>query len=389
MLQLQHERAPVRIYLSPPHLCGREQSLLNEALASNWIAPHGPQIESFERELAGYTGAAGAIALQSGTAAIHLALRLAEVGEGDTVLCSTLTFVASANPILYQRAEPIFVDSEPNSWNMSPAALERALADAVRSGRRPKAVIVVNLYGQSADMDPIQELCTAYRVPLIEDAAESLGATYQGKMSGTLGRYGIYSFNGNKIITTSGGGALVSDDLEALEQARYWATQARLPLPYYQHGELGYNYRMSNLLAAVGRAQLSVVEERILARRKIFGRYQEELSEIPGVDFMPEAAYGRCTRWLSTATIDERLSVKPAELIEALEADNIEARHVWKPLHRQPLFANCPYYPHSERESVSDHLFSSGICLPSGSNLTDDEQTRVIACLKQVLKQRG
>lgn len=370
-----------RIYLSPPHLSGEEQKLLQEALASNWIAPLGPHVTAFEREIAAYTHSADAVAVNSGTAALHLALRLAGVKEGDTVFCSTLTFVASANPILYQRAVPVFIDSEPESWNMSPAALERALADASRTGKLPKAVVVVNLYGQSADLDPLLELCEAYGVPLIEDAAESLGATYHGKKSGTIGRFGIYSFNGNKIITCSGGGMLVSDDREALQRARSWAAQARQPLPYYQHSELGYNYRLSNLLAAVGRAQLGSLEQRIEARRQVFRRYQQALTDLPGIRFMPEASYGRSTRWLTVLTLDERLSVTPAQLIAALEAENIEARHVWKPLHRQPLYAHCLYYAHSETQSVADRLFATGLCLPSGSNLTVDEQARVINCV--------
>jgi pyridoxal phosphate-dependent aminotransferase EpsN len=316
-----------------------------------------------------------------------LALRLLDVGEGDVVFCSSLTFVASANPILYQGATPVFIDSEPSSWNMSPIALKKAFGEAERKGELPKAVIVVNLYGQSADMKPIMEVCGRYGVPVIEDAAESLGATYQGKASGTFGKFGIYSFNGNKIITTSGGGMLVSDDREAIEKARFFATQARDPARHYQHSEMGYNYRLSNILAGVGRGQLRVLEERVNARRAVFHRYVEAFSDVEGFHFMPEASYGRSTRWLTAITVDADLcGVTSIEIMDALAKENIEARPVWKPLHLQPLFAKYDFYAHGEDgESVSDELFSKGICLPSGSNLTLDEQERVIDCIRHLL----
>lgn len=368
-----------KIYLSPPHLGEWERELVEEAFRDNWIAPLGPHVDAFENELACYVGAGGALALSSGTAAIHLALKLLDASDGDTVFCSSLTFVASANPILYQKAIPVLIDSEPESWNMSPQALERALHDADNAKKLPKAVIVVNLYGQSADMDPILDLCRRYGVPLIEDAAESLGATYKGKASGTFGEFGIFSFNGNKIITTSGGGMLVSDNREALDKARYWATQARDPARHYQHSEIGYNYRMSNVLAAIGRGQLKVLDERIRARRNIFGLYASRLADLDGVTFMPEASFGRSTRWLTALTVDpEQAGVAAADIIDDLASRNIEARPVWKPLHLQPLFRDCPYYPHSENESVSDKLFHNGLCLPSGSQMSENVQQRVI-----------
>lgn len=376
-----------RIYLSAPHMGEDEQKLVAEAFATNWIAPLGPHVDAFERELADYVGIAGAVALSSGTAAIHMALRLLGVGPGDRVFCSTLTFVASANPILYEGAEPVFVDSEPESWNMSPNALERAFIESEKKDKLPKAVIIVNLYGQSADLDPLLKICNRYDVSVIEDAAESLGATYKGKSSGTLGRFGIYSFNGNKIITTSGGGMLVSDELKALEKARFWATQARDPARHYQHSELGYNYRLSNVLAAIGRGQLRLLEERVRQKRQVFERYVEAFKETEGFGFIPEAQFGRATRWLTVLTVDnQRCGVKSTEIIDYLAGENIEARPVWKPLHLQPLFQSYDYFPHNHGHSVSDKLFEYGLCLPSGTNITEDEQDKVIACIKKFLQ---
>ena len=375
-----------RIYLSPPQMSGRELKFIEEAFVSNWIAPLGPHVDGFEAELAENLGVQGALALSSGTAAMHLALLLLDVRPGERVFCSALTFAATANPILYLNAEPIFIDSEPESWNMSPQALEQALENAELEGRLPKAVIVVNLYGQSADMKAILELCNRYEIPVIEDAAESLGATYRGKMSGSLGRFGILSFNGNKIITTSGGGALVSDDLAALERARYLATQARKPAKHYEHTEVGFNYRMSNILAGIGRAQLEVLEERVLARRRIFERYLEAFGGTKGIDFMPEAEFGRSTRWLTALTVDPELcKFNRDQIIDVLEEENIEARPIWKPMQLQPLYGNCPYYPHSENMSVSQELFQNGLCLPSGSGMSEDEQTKVIECIGRLL----
>ncbi|PGS10656.1 pyridoxal phosphate-dependent aminotransferase [Bacillus cereus] len=372
-----------RIYLSSPHMSGYEQEYINEAFDTNWIAPLGPNVDGFEQEFASSVGIGYAAAVSSGTAAIHLALRLLNVQRGDKVFCSSFTFIASANPIIYLGAEPIFIDSDFETWNMSPQALERAFCDADKEKRLPKAVIVVHLYGQSAKMDEILALCDKYNVPVIEDAAESLGSTYKGKASGTLGEFGIYSFNGNKIITTSSGGMLVSNEIEAIQKARFLATQARDPAAHYQHSELGYNYRMSNILAGIGRAQLKVLKERVKARRCIFEYYYKELSYIPGLNFMPELENSCSNRWLTTLTLDEKkISTSITQLIELLSAENIEARPLWKPLHMQPFFKGARYYPHSESSHVSEQLFKIGICLPSGSNMVEEDQQRVVQCIK-------
>jgi pyridoxal phosphate-dependent aminotransferase EpsN len=376
-----------RIFLSPPHMSGNEQKYINDAFETNWIAPLGPNVEGFEKELANYVNVKAAAATSSGTAAIHLALDLLGVGRGDTVFCSSLTFIASANPIIYLGAEPVFVDSERETWNMSPEALENAFIDAKKNGKLPKAVIVVNLYGQSANLDPIIELCTQYNVPIIEDAAESLGASYKGKASGSFGKFGIYSFNGNKIITTSGGGMLVSDDEDLIVKARILATQARDKARHYQHSKLGYNYRMSNILAGVGRAQLAVLDERVNKRREIFNKYKQAIGNCAGVTFMPEPDYCYSTRWLTTLTLDPNDSKATTEqILLKMEEGNIEARPVWKPLHAQPIFEGAKYYQHPKDVSVSDELFKNGICLPSGSSLTESQQDRVINILLDILK---
>ncbi|MGV3467188.1 MAG: aminotransferase class I/II-fold pyridoxal phosphate-dependent enzyme [Heyndrickxia sp.] len=368
-------------------MSGNEQKYIKDAFLTNWVAPLGPNVDAFENRIANYVGAEGAVAVSSGTAAIHLALSLLDIKKGDKVFCSSLTFIASANPIMYQSAKPVFIDSEPDSWNMSPLALERAFSEAIKQGELPKAVIVVNLYGQSAKMDEILSICNQYDVPIIEDAAESLGSTYKDKASGTFGQFGIFSFNGNKIITTSGGGMLVSNDCDALKKARYLATQARDPAPHYQHSEVGYNYRMSNVLAGIGLAQLEQLEHRIEKRRAIFQKYYRELSVIPGINFMKELENTHSNRWLTTLTVDENITgFNIKEILEALEAENIEARHVWKPLHLQPLFKEMKYYPHSQKEDVSEKLFISGLCLPSGSNMDEDDINRVINCMKNILK---
>ncbi|EIT86538.1 glutamine--scyllo-inositol transaminase [Fictibacillus macauensis ZFHKF-1] len=374
-----------RIFLSPPHMSGKEQQYINEAFESNWIAPLGPNVDAFEQEMASYIGSKGASAVSSGTAAIHLALRLLGVTAGDIVFCSSLTFVASANPILYEGATPVFIDSEPETWNMSPDALQRAFAEAKQQMKLPKAVIIVHLYGQSAKMDELVAICNFYNVPVIEDAAESLGSTYKGKKSGTMGDFGVYSFNGNKIITTSGGGMLVSNNLEALEQAKFLATQARDVAPYYQHSTMGHNYRMSNLLAGVGRAQLAVLEQRVMKRREIFQTYKEAFAEQTLITFMPELPNTSSNRWLTTATLKSEENV--IEMIASLESKNIEARRVWKPLHLQPLFASCEFYAHDSSCSVSEQLFKTGICLPSGSSLSECEQSYVIASMEEVFLQ--
>lgn len=374
-----------RIYLSPPHMSGKERSYIDEAFETNWIAPLGPNIDAFEKALASYTGAADAVAVSSGTAAIHLALNLLGISQGDSVFCSSFTFVASANPIRYCGAEPVFIDSEPETWNMSPEALQRALKAAERDGKLPKAVIVVHLYGQTAKMDEINALCEQYEIPVIEDSAESLGSTYKGKQSGGFGKFGIYSFNGNKIITTSGGGMLVSNDTELLRKARFLATQARDAASHYQHSSMGYNYRMSNLLAGVGRAQLEVLDERVAARRAVFENYKQAFSSRRGISFMPELDGTRSNRWLTALTIDEQeTGVTVPHLLEALAAVNIEARPLWKPLHMQPLFESTRFYSHEESGPVCEKLFKSGICLPSGSSMSIVDQVRVIDCMNGV-----
>ncbi len=372
-----------RIYLSPPHLSGLEAEYLRDALESGWIAPLGPQVEAFERELAEVVGAKYALAVSSGTAAIHLALILAGVGPGDEVVVSTFTFAASAFPVLYLGARPIFVDSEPVSWNMDPDLLAELLEKRARVGRLPKAIVLVHLYGQSADLDRIKALAQEYGVTLIEDAAEALGSTYKGKGPGTFGYAGIFSFNGNKIITTSGGGMLVSDREEVISHARKLATQAREPVPWYEHVEVGYNYRMSNLLAAVGRAQLRTLEERVQKKRHIFKRYVEALSNLPGISFQPEAPWGRHTRWLSVMLVDrEAFGMGPEEIRQALEAQNIETRPVWKPMHLQPVFSEAEYVG----GKVAESIFDQGLCLPSGSSLSEGEQDRVIDVLRGLVE---
>jgi dTDP-4-amino-4,6-dideoxygalactose transaminase len=383
---LERREIDAQVLLSIPHMGDAEREFVEEAFRTNWIAPLGPNVDAFEREIADLVGIGHATAVSSGTAAIHLALRLLNVGRGDLVFCSTLTFAASANPIVYQSAEPVFIDSDRESWNMSPNALATALEWAKGEGRLPKAVIIVNLYGQSANMDPLVALCEEYGVPIIEDAAESLGAKYKGRASGTFGRIGIYSFNGNKIITTSGGGMLLSNDDALMERARFLATQARDPAPHYEHSEIGYNYRMSNILAGVGRGQLQVLEERIRARRAVFARYQEGLANISGVEWMPEPEWSYSTHWLSACALNPASAkMTSQELIGRLFGDLIEARPLWKPMHRQPVYASARYFRHGE-ESVSDSLFENGICLPSGSNMPAATLDRVIDSLRKHLR---
>ena len=362
-------------------MSGHERHYVQDVFDSNWIAPLGPQVDAFEREFAAAVGAPHALALSSGTAALHLALLLAGVGSGDEVLVSTLTFSASANPIVYLGAKPVFIDSERASWNMDPDLLEETLVERARAGKLPKAVIPVHLYGQSADMDPILAACNRYGVAVIEDAAEALGATYKGRAPGSLGWAGIYSFNGNKIITTSGGGMLVSGDKGLVDHARKLATQARDPAPYYQHSEIGYNYRMSNVLAAIGRGQLEVLEDRVQVRRKNFEFYRQALVDLPGIAFMPEAPWGRATRWLACITVDPAEFGADREAIRlALEAEDIESRPLWKPMHLQPVFAGCKVVG----GSVAAGLFERGLCLPSGTSLTDADLTRVADVVRRM-----
>lgn len=376
-----------RVFLSSPHMSGNEQKYIQEAFDLNWIAPLGNNVDGFEAELAIYNNISDVAVVTTGTAAIHLALRLLDVTSEDTVFVSSLTFVASVNPILYQGATPVLIDSELDTWNMSPEALERALEDAHEQKKLPKAVIVVHLYGQSAKMDEILAVCNKYGVPVIEDAAESLGSEYKGQKSGTHGDFGIYSFNGNKIITTSGGGALVANNEEAIQKARFLSTQARDPAIHYQHSEVGYNYRMSNIVAGIGRGQLEVLAERVTQRRAVFERYKEAFADVFGITFQPELEGTKSNRWLTALTIDPEVTgVTRTEIIERLESENIEARPVWKPMHLQPLFRDVTYYPHGEENSISDKLFEYGLCLPSGSNMTVEQQDKVIKIISETLK---
>ena len=375
-----------RIWLSSPHLGEEETAFVEEAFRTNWIAPLGPHVDAFEREIAVATGTGHAAALSSGTAAIHLGLLLLGVQPGDTVFCSSLTFVGSCNPILYCGAQPVFIDAEPGSWNMSPAALERAFAWARRENRLPRCVIVVNLYGQSADKDALLPLCERYGEPVLEDAAESLGATYKSRPSGSFGRVAVLSFNGNKIITTSGGGMLLADDEALVVRARKLSTQAREPAPHYEHREIGVNYRMSNVLAGIGRGQLRVLRQRVHQRRAIFERYRETLADVPGIAWMPEPAGSVSTRWLTCLTLQgPDAQLRRDAILRFLERHSIEARPVWKPMHLQPLYDGAPYFPHATTEDVSARLFDSGLCLPSGSNMTPDVLDRVIAHLRRAL----
>jgi dTDP-4-amino-4,6-dideoxygalactose transaminase len=452
-----------RIYLSPPHMSGREMEFIQEAFESNWIAPLGPHVDAFEREFAQVisggtpnaalsdrglggqrrtpndgrgpvSGPLYATALSSGTAALHLALRILGTGDGgqlpggegrrtrdegrsNEVICSTFTFSASANAITYEGGVPVFIDCDAGSWNMDPVLLREELAACAKRGKLPRAVIVVDLYGQCADYDPIVAACEEFGVPLIEDAAEALGAEYWGKAkvkaeassqpeplplhsplpslsAGSFGRAAIFSFNGNKVITTGGGGMLVSHDKAITDKARFLATQARDPAPYYQHSEIGFNYRLSNVLAAIGRGQLTVLSERVAARRRNFEFYQQALGDLPGIEFMPEAPFGRCTRWLTCLTIGKAkvkvkapvsTSTSTSTLLRALEAESIEARPLWKPMHLQPVFKDCRV----RGGGVSERLFENGLCLPSGSALTEEDLERICAVVRRVLSTSG
>jgi dTDP-4-amino-4,6-dideoxygalactose transaminase len=375
-----------RIYLSPPHMGGEELALVQDAFASNWIAPVGPHVDAFEREVARLVGVSHAAAVSSGTAALHLALRLLGVRPGDLVLCPTLTFSASANVIVYEGARPVFLDADWATWNLDPDLLEEELRACAARGRLPRAVIVVDLYGQCADYDRILKSCAAYDVPVIEDAAEALGATYRGRMAGGFGAFGVFSFNGNKIVTTSGGGMLVGADGALIERARFLANQARDPAPHYQHSVIGFNYRLSNLLAAVGRGQLRVLRDRVATRRRINAYYRSALGDLPGIAFQPEADYGRSNCWLTCVTIDPAAFGAEREQVRlALEAENIEARPVWKPLHLQPVFAGCPV----RGGAVACALFERGLCLPSGSGLSDEDLARIVGVVRRQCRAVG
>lgn len=375
-----------RIYLASPHMGGLEEVFVKEAFDTNWIAPLGANVDGFEKELSEYVGSKTGAALASGTAAIHMALKAVGVKKGDKVFCSSLTFAASCNPIIYEGGIPVFIDSEPESHNMSPVALEKAFKAYEEKGEMPKAVIVVNLYGQSADMDKIMEICKKYNVPIIEDAAESLGATYKGKHSGTFGEYGIYSFNGNKIITTSGGGMLVSNNKEGIAKVRFWSTQARDKARHYEHTELGYNYRMSNIVAGIGRGQLRVLEERIAKKKEIFETYTEAFKDIEDIEMMPVCEYGEPNYWLTTITLSENSKVKPLDIILALEKENIESRPIWKPMHIQPYYKEYDFYSHNDEDevSVSEDIFNRGVCLPSDTKMSDHDMDRVIGIIKNL-----
>ena len=371
------------ILLSTPHMGDREHQFVTEAFETNWIAPIGPHVDAFEQEFCLAVGSSHATAVSSGTAALHLALKLVGVGVGDEVFCSSLTFSASANPIAYLGAKPVFIDSDRLSWNMDPHLLQAALEQRAKVGKLPKAVILVHLYGQSADIDPILAACQQYGVPMIEDAAEALGATYKGRSPGTFGTVGIFSFNGNKIITTSGGGMLVSEDASITSKAKFLATQARDPAPHYQHSEIGYNYRLSNVLAGIGRGQLLVLSDRVAARRHNCEVYEKTLGKLPGVEFMPEAPWGSATRWLTCLTIDPAAFGADREQIRlALAAEQIEARPVWKPLHMQPIFKDCDCFG----GEVAEDLFDRGLCLPSGSNLSDEDLDCVISAIVSAIR---
>ena len=368
-----------RIYLSSPHLGSNERRYVAEAFDTNWVAPLGPNVDAFEAEFCARVGCGHAAALASGTAALHLALILSDVQPGDEVWVSDLTFVASVAPIRYVGATPVLFDCERTSWNLDADLLAEELRRAAAAGRLPAAVVLVHLYGQSADIDPIAACCAEFDVPLIEDAAEALGATYKGRAPGTTGALGFFSFNGNKIITTSGGGMLVGDDPDVIAHARKLATQARDPAPHYEHSEIGFNYRLSNVCAGIGRGQLEVLDERVAARRANFDFYVDALGDLPGLSFQPEAPWGEHTRWLTVCQLDPSTSpVTPDEVRLALAEDEIEARPVWKPMHLQPLFADCRFVG----SGVSTELFERGLCLPSGSNLTEAERGRVVTAFR-------
>ncbi len=365
-----------KIYLASPHMSdeGYEKEYIQEAFDTNWIAPLGKNVDEFEKELASKVGSNSAAAVVSGTGAIHLALKAAGVGEGDIVFCQSLTFSATANPIIYVNAKPVFIDSDYETWNMDPEALE----EAFEKYPNVKAVLVVHLYGLSADMDRIVELCKKHNVALIEDAAESLGTLYKGKYTGAIGDYGIFSFNGNKIITTSGGGMLVSDNEERIAKVRFWATQARDKARHYQHSELGFNYRMSNIVAGIGRGQLKVLDQRVAKKKYIFKFYKRELGQLEGIEFMPINDWNEPNYWLSCITLSGK--VRPLDIIEGLEKENIESRPIWKPMHMQPFFSEYDYIG----GDVSEKLFENGVCLPSDTKMTDEDLERIVEIIKRL-----
>lgn len=369
-----------RIYLSSPTMHGKEQEFVQEAFDTNWIAPLGPNVTAFEQEMLAYTGAGYATALSAGTAAIHLALKLLNIGPGDVVFVSDLTFSATCNPIVYEGATPVFIDAEPDTWDMSPQALEKAF----EKYPQPKAVLCAYLYGTPAKIDEIMAICEKHHVPYIEDAAESLSSTYKGRHTGTFGRFGIYSFNGNKIITTSGGGMLVSEDEEAIKKALFLATQARDPARHYQHSQIGYNYRMSNVTAGIGRGQLLYLEEHKARKQAIYRQYQEAFADISEISMNPLNPDGDANNWLSCMTIARGSSVTPDGIMDALEAENIESRPIWKPMHEQPVFAECDFVPHNaDGSSVGSDIFARGLCLPSDIKNTPENMELIIGIVRK------
>lgn len=368
-----------RILLASPHMGGEEMFYIQDAFDKNWIAPLGENVDEFEKETSKRMGAGYGAALSAGTAAIHMAMRAAGVGEGDVVFCSSLTFSASANPIIYQNATPVFIDCDEDNWGMSPEALEKAY----EKYPNPKAVILVHLYGQACKLDEIVEICKKHGTTLIEDAAESMGTKYHGKETGTFGKFGIYSFNGNKIITTSGGGMLVSDDEEAIKKVRFWVTQARDPARHYQHSELGYNYRMSNIVAGIGRGQLKVLDERIKQKTHIFNTYKEAFADIEEISMNPVTENTEPNYWLSCIRIDEKSSVKPLDIMLALDEANVESRPIWKPMHLQPFFEKYDFVTMKSNGSHSEDIFNSGVCLPSDTKMTEEDMKRVVSVVRK------
>lgn len=367
-----------RIYLSPPHMSGEEMKYIQEAFDTNWIAPLGANVDGFEKDIAEYIGISYATALTTCTAAIHLALKYLGVGHGDIVFCSSFTFAGTCNPITYLGATPVFIDCDENTWNLSPAALKKAY----EKYPNPKAIIVVNLYGQCADFDEIREITSKNNTPIIEDAAESLGATYKGKQSGTLGDIAVFSFNGNKIITTSGGGMLVSEDKAVIEKVKFWATQARDPAPHYEHTEIGNNYRLSNVLAGIGRGQMTMLDQKIAKKHHIYNYYKKAFEGIKDIELMPLADFGKSNCWLTAITLKEGSAVKPLDIIHALEKDKIESRPLWKPMHLQPVFSHCDFFATYDTKVVCEDLFKRGLCLPSDTQMTDEDLDRVISTVK-------
>ncbi|MCC6338244.1 MAG: aminotransferase class I/II-fold pyridoxal phosphate-dependent enzyme [Myxococcales bacterium] len=374
---------PARVYLSSPHLGSEEQKFVQEAFQTNWVAPLGPNVDAFEKELAARVQMPHAAALSSGTAALHLGLLLLGVKPGDEVIVSSLTFSASANPVTYVGATPVFVDSQASTWNLDPARLEEALADVKRRGKRVGAVVSVDLYGQCADNEAIERICAAHDVPLLEDAAEALGATWKGRPAGSFGRCAAFSFNGNKIITTSGGGLLVSQDKALIERARFLSTQARDPAPHYEHSTIGFNYRLSNVLAGIGRGQLRVLDQRIAARRSHRAFYEQALGELDGIGFMPLSPHGEWNGWLTVITVDPaRFGASREDIRLALEKENIESRPVWKPMHLQPVFKGCRVFG----GAVAERAFELGLCLPSGSNLSEVDRDRTVSIIRALAR---